>query len=379
MTIRSMGVEEELLLVEPGTGQPLAVAETALRLADSADDRQDDSGDDRQEGADGDVGGAIEFELQRQQLETSTKPCLELSELGEELRRRRSLAAEVAGRAGAQVTALATSPVPVEPQLVHKGRYLRMADAFGLTAYEQLTCGCHVHVSISSSDEGVAVLDRIRPWLPVLLALSANSPFWQGRDSAYASYRYQAWSRWPSAGVTEAFGSPEVYQQTVQQMVSTGALLDSGMVYFDARLSEHYPTLEVRVSDVCLYADDAALIAALARALVETEARRWRAGSAMIAHRIEVLRLAAWRASRSGLDDVLINPHTGLPEPAWAVANALLEHVRDALEEAGDAEAATELLGAVLTRGNGAAFQRRACRDGNLASVIEMTAAITTR
>jgi glutamate---cysteine ligase / carboxylate-amine ligase len=379
MTIRSMGVEEELLLVEPGTGQPLAVAETALRLADSADDRQDDSGDDRQEGADGDVGGAIEFELQRQQLETSTKPCFELSELGEELRRRRSLAAEVASRAGAQVTALATSPVPVEPQLVHKGRYLRMADAFGLTAYEQLTCGCHVHVSISSPDEGVAVLDRIRPWLPVLLALSANSPFWQGRDSAYASFRYQAWSRWPSAGVTEAFGSAEVYRQTVQQMVSTGALLDSGMVYFDARLSEHYPTLEVRVSDVCLYADDAALIAALARALVETEARRWRAGSAMIAHRIEVLRLAAWRASRSGLDDVLINPHTGLPEPAWAVANALLEHVRDALEEAGDAEAATELLGAVLTRGNGAAFQRRACRDGSLASVIEMTAAITTR
>jgi carboxylate-amine ligase len=379
MTIRSMGVEEELLLVEPGTGQPLAVAETALRLADSADDRQHDSGDDRQAGADGDVGGAIEFELQRQQLETSTKPCFDLSELGEELRRRRSLAAEVASRAGAQVTALATSPVPVEPQLVHKGRYLRMADAFGLTAYEQLTCGCHVHVSISSPDEGVAVLDRIRPWLPVLLALSANSPFWQGRDSAYASFRYQAWSRWPSAGVTEAFGSPEVYQQTVQQMVSTGALLDSGMVYFDARLSEHYPTLEVRVSDVCLYADDAALIAALARALVETEARRWRAGSAMIAHRIEVLRLAAWRASRSGLDDVLINPHTGLPEPAWAVANALLEHVRDALEEAGDAEAATELLGAVLTRGNGAAFQRRACRDGSLASVIEMTAAITTR
>jgi carboxylate-amine ligase len=150
-----------------------------------------------------------------------------------------------------------------------------------------------VHVSISSPDEGVAVLDRIRPWLPVLLAISANSPFWQGRDSAYASYRYQAWSRWPSAGPTEPFGSTEVYRQTVQQMVSTGALLDSGMVYFDARLSEHYPTVELRISDVCLYADDAALIAALARALVETEARLWRAGSAIPAHRIEMLRLAS--------------------------------------------------------------------------------------
>jgi len=128
------------------------------------------------------------------------------------LRRCRSLAAEVAGRAGARIAALGTSPAPVLPQLVREGRYLEMARAFGLTAHEQLTCGCHVHVEISSADEGVAVLDRIRPWLPVLLALSANSPFWQGRDSEYASFRYQAWGRWPSAGPTEAFGTAEVLQ-----------------------------------------------------------------------------------------------------------------------------------------------------------------------
>jgi carboxylate-amine ligase len=365
MTVRSVGVEEELLLVEPGTGQPVAVAETALRSVDADDGRR--------EGTSGEAGEALEFELQRQQLETSTKPCFELSELAEELRRGRSLAAEAAGRAGALVAALGTSPVPVEPQLVRKGRYLQMAHAFGLTAYEQLTCGCHVHVGVSSPDEGVAVLDRIRPWLPALLALSANSPFWQGRDSTYASFR------WPSAGPTDAFGSAEAYQRTVQQMLSTGTLLDTGMVYFDARLSEHYPTVEIRVCDVCLYADDAALIAALARALVETEARRWRAGSAVPAQRIEMLRLAAWRASRSGLDDVLLDPRTGLPAPAPAVANTLLERVRDALDEAGDTDAVTELLGAVLTRGNGAAFQRSACRDGSLASVIESTAAITAR
>jgi carboxylate-amine ligase len=337
------------------------------------------SGDGRQVGMHGDAEESLEFELQRQQLETSTKPCFELSELGEELRRGRALAAGVAGRVGARVAALATSPEHVVPQLVRKGRYLRMAHAYGLTAYEQLTCGCHVHVSVSSPDEGVAVIDRIRPWLPVLLALSANSPFWQGRDSAYASFRYQAWIRWPSAGPTDVFGSAEAYRQAVRHMVSTGTLLDAGMVYFDARLSDHYPTVEIRVSDVCLYADDAVLIAALARALVETEARHWRAGSAIPAHRIEMLRLAAWRASRSSLDDVLLNPRTGLPEPALTVANTLLEHVRDALDEAGDADAVTELLGAVLARGNGAAFQRSACRDGGLSSVIESAAAITAR
>src|ERR1700744_1192638 len=313
MTVRSVGVEGELLLVEPGTGRPLAVAETALRAADADSGPTEDAG--------GKAGEPLEFELQRQHLETSTKPCFELGELGRELRRGRSISpqaagaggelggeapgggwfpAEAGGGAGAGVTALATCPVPVEPQLVRKGRYLRMAHAFGLTAYEQLTCACHVHIGISSPDEGVAVLDRIRPWLPVLLALSANSRFWQGRDSAYASFRYQAWSRWPSAGPTDAFGSPEVYQQTVRQMISTGTLLDAGMVYFDARLSEHYPTVEIRISDVCLYADDAALVAALARALVETEARRWQAGSAVPAHRIEMLRLAPRRGRPAG-------------------------------------------------------------------------------
>jgi glutamate---cysteine ligase / carboxylate-amine ligase len=330
MTVRSVGVEEELLLVEPGTGKPLAVAETALRTVDA--------GDQRQQNPDEDAGESLEFELQRQQLETSTKPCFELSELGGELRRGRSLVAEVAVRVGARVTALATSP-----------------------------------------DEGVAVIDRIRPWLPVLLALSANSPFWQGQDSAYASFRYQAWTRWPTAGPTDTFGSAEAYRETVQRMVRTGTLLDAGMVYFDARLSENYPTVEIRVSDVCLYADDAVLIAALARALVETEARHWRAGSAVPAHRIETLRLGTWRASRSGLDDVLLDPHTGIPEPAPTVVHVLLDHVRDALDEAGDADVVTELLGAVLDRGNGAAFQRNAHRDSSLASVIESTSAVTAR
>jgi carboxylate-amine ligase len=254
-----------------------------------------------------------------------------------------------------------------------------MARAFGLTAHEQLTCGCHVHVEISPADEGVAVLDRIRSWLPVLLALSANSPFWQGRDSEYASFRYQAWGRWPSAGPTEAFGTAEVYRETVRRMVASGTLLDTGMVYFDARLSEHYPTLEIRIADVCLYAGDAVLIAALSRALVETEARRWRAGAGVQHQRIEILRLAGWRASRSGLDDVLLNPLTGRPEPAATVARTLLDHVRDALDEAGEAAAVSDLLTAVLARGNGAAFQRSACRDGGMADMIDSAATATTR
>jgi glutamate---cysteine ligase / carboxylate-amine ligase len=377
MSLRRVGVEEELLLVEPGMGRPRAVAGTVLHAA-----RQVATGPGRGPGAGpvaGDAAPGLDFELQRQQLETNTQPCRALEELGREIRRCRALAAEAAGRAGAQVAALATSPVPVEPEMVAKGRYLKMAQAFGLTAHEQLTGGCHVHVEITSAEEGIAALDRIGPWLAILLALSANSPFWQGRDSSYASFRYQVQGRWPCSGPTEVFGSARAYQETVEQMVRTRTLLDPAMVYFDARLSQRYPTLEIRIADVCLHADDAVLIAALARALVETEARRWRQGQPLQPRRAELLRLAAWRASRSGLDDVLLHPRTGLPQPSAAVTNLLLEHLGDALADAGETGTVTDLLAAVLARGNGASFQRNTYRrSGHLPDIVTRATEATT-
>jgi glutamate---cysteine ligase / carboxylate-amine ligase len=377
MTVRSVGVEEELLLVEPQTGQPRAVAGTVLQAAQAAAE----SGDSAGAGAAGhDAPGTLDFELQQQQLETNTRPCRGLEDLGREVRRCRAWAAEAAQRAGVRVAALATSPVPAAPEVVAKSRYQKMAREFGLTAQELLTCGCHVHVEISSADEGVAALDRIGPWLAILLALSANSPFWQGRDSSYASFRYQAWNRWPSSGPTAAFGTAEIYHDTVRQMVATQTVLDPGMVYFDARLSQHQPTLEIRVADVCLHADDTVLIAALARALVETAARSWREQEPAPRRRAELLRLAAWRASRSGLDDALLSPVTGRPEQAAAIAAMLLDHVRDALADAGDSDTAAELLAAILARGTGAAFQRDAYRrSSHLPSVATIAAAITAR
>jgi carboxylate-amine ligase len=253
-----------------------------------------------------------------------------------------------------------------------------MAELFGLTAHEQLTCGCHVHVGISDADEGVAVLDRAGSWLATLLALSANSPFWQGRDSEYESFRYQVWGRWPSSGPAGPFGTSRAYRETIEQMVGSGTLIDPGMVYFDARLSERYPTVEIRIADVCLRAEDAVLVAALARALVETEARSWREGKPASPARTELLRLAAWRASRSGLDDTLLHPVTGKPGPATTVVGMLLDHCRDALSDTGDADTVAALLTDLLARGNGASFQRSVYqRSGRLPEVINDAVTVT--
>ncbi|GAA2457104.1 glutamate--cysteine ligase [Actinomadura vinacea] len=362
MRPRTFGVEEELLLVDPASGAPRAVSDKVIRCA-RAHGRAPLAGCC--------TAGIFETELQREQLETGTPPCTSLDELAVHVRDAREAAAVAASGADAAVAALATCPVEVHPSLTPSLRYRRMAAAYGLTADEQLTCGCHVHVAIASPDEGVAVLDRIRPWLPPLLALSANSPFWQGHDSGYVSWRQQVWWRWPSSGPTQLFGSAKNYRATVDTLLGTGALLDEGMIYFDARLSRRYPTVEVRVADVCLRSADTVLVAALVRALVDTAAREWRAEVPPDSVRTDLLRLAMWRASRSGLDGDLVHPVTHRAAPAREVIGVLLDHVRPALERYGDLETAERLLAQVLREGNGARRQRRVYRHaGDMAEVV---------
>jgi glutamate---cysteine ligase / carboxylate-amine ligase len=272
---------------------------------------------------------------------------------------------------GVRVAALGTSPLPSDPHPVQLRRFVAMTEEYGLTAREQLTCGCHIHVFVESDEEGVAVLDRMRIWLPVLIALSANSPFWHGQDTGYASYRSQVWSRWPTAGPLEILGSPDAYHQLVYDMVSTGVALDEGMIYFDARLSRHYPTLEIRIADVCLRPQNTVLLAGIARGLVETAAREWRKGIDPVAVPAALLRLAGWKASRWGLRGELLDPVTSRPGPALAVVNALLNHIREALEDIGDLERVEELMDDLLYAGTGAVRQLEVIhRTGDLEAVV---------
>ncbi|MFI6055854.1 glutamate--cysteine ligase [Streptomyces violascens] len=364
--MRTVGVEEELLMVSARTGEVLAlstvvVSPPASRTSDDAEEQ------------------GFEKELQKEQVEFATRPLTSMSRIEEEIVRRRREAASRAEQAGATVAAMATSPVPVQPSLDLGERHTWVAKNFGLTAREQLTCGCHVHVAVESDDEGVAVLDRIRPWLAVLTAISGNSPFWQGEDSGYSSYRSRVWNRWPSAGPTEVFGSADRYHRHVESMIATGALRDAGMIYFDARLSARYPTVEIRVADVCLQPSTTVLIAALVRALVETAAAAWRAGRPPAPVSAGLLRLASWRAARSGLTGPLVDPRTMQESLAGDVVEALLAHVQDALAASGDLDRVRRTLAQLAAQGTGADRQREIHRrQRSLRAVVRECARITT-
>ncbi len=373
MTImRSVGVEEELLLVDASSGRARALAGEVLARAE-----RDGSTGAGAASAD-EVTGGIEGELQQEQVETQTSPVTDLSLLGRELRRWRARAAAAAAPLGCHIAAVGLSPLPVHPHPATSERYQRMAGQFGLTAQEQLTCGCHVHVSVSDDEEGVAVLDRIRVWLPVLLAVSANSPFSDGLDTGYASYRSQGQLRWPSAGPVDLFGSAAAYHQVVDAMVASRVLLDDGMVYFDARLSTAFPTVEIRAADVCLDPDDAVIVAALCRALVDTEARAWRSGDPAPQVPTSILRLASWQAARHGLDGRLLDPHTGRPRVGPEVLRQLVDHVRWSLERHGDVERVDDGVDRLLAWGTGATRLRRELdRTGRLEDVVAQAARLT--
>lgn len=351
MAVRQVAIEEELLLTDAETGHLVPAAHRAVRVARSAThDEVDDAGSATQ---------PVEQELFPPQLETATRPFVELDELLEDVCRCRAIAATGAEAAGAVITAVAT-PVLATDTLAptRKPRYERIVEEFGATGRRALVCGMHVHVDIDDDEEGVAVLDRLRPWLPVLLALSVNSPFGWGRDTGYASWRSRVWSRWPTAGPAEPFGDASGYRAATEALIGSGAAFDAGMLYFDARLAASFPTVEVRVADVCTEADDAVLIAALSRGLVETGARQWRRGEALPHWRTDLLRAAHWRASRYGVSSQLVHPVEQRLAPAREVVEALLAYVEAALDSAGDGAWVRAAYERLLARGTGASRQR---------------------
>ena len=341
----TLGVEEEFLVVDAASG---ALVPRARDVIGPAMRR---------------IGAAVTTELNLCQIEIGTEICTSLSDLGDELTRLRRGLTDAAAEVGCRIAAVGTHPFsPWEHARidVENERYERMEADYQLLAREQVICGCHVHVGIDDRDLAIAVMNRVRGWLPALLALSANSPFWQGVDTGYASYRTQIWQRWPTAGMPPELESRAEFDLVLAEMVATGVISDGTYLYWYVRPSARFDTLEFRVADVCLSADDTLVLAGLIRALTWTCAKEIADGSPPLRQRRDVLDAAMWQASRYGLSGELLDPSTVSPRPAVDVVRALVDHVRPGLEAHGDDDSVGALVDTILADGNGAERQRRA-------------------
>jgi glutamate---cysteine ligase / carboxylate-amine ligase len=351
----TLGAEEELHLIDLDSWELSARAPQLLSRLPSA---------------------SYSAEIQRTTVETNTAVVTSLSELREELLRLRKGLVNAAGREGLGVAAVGTAPRSTfaDFELTTTGRYSRMQEQYRLLVDEQLICGTQVHVGVSDRHLAVEIAQRIARDLPVLLALSASSPFWNGSDTGYASIRTTIWQRWPTAGATGPLASAAEYDELIADLIGSGVIADAKMAYFDVRPSAHAPTLELRVCDACPLVDDAVLIAGLFRAMVRAAELDVGAGRPYVPAPAPLHRAAIWQAARSGLSrdlvDSALHPR---PRPAAVVVRELVERLRPQLEELGDWGAVTELTETTLARGNSADRQRAALAErGDVDDVMRL-------
>lgn len=351
----TVGVEEEFILVDLRSGR-LAPRSPAV-LADIAAHPDQ-----------------VQFEFSQYQVETSTPVCRSVDEAADHLERLRAIMVSAAARQGAQPIGTGTPvlPYPMPPARVDAPRYHRIAREFGSLTDTHTMCGCHVHVGIADRAVAVDLSNHLRGWLPLLLALSANSPFSDGRDTGYASWRAVLLSRWPGAGIPPVFSSVADYERAVSMLVASGAALDRAMVYWHIRPSHHLPTLEIRVFDAPGTVTEAALFAALSRALVGTALRDIRAGRAAPMISQHDLHVAVWSAARTGLGGPCFDPLAGGVVSAGEAIAVLLEYVRPALAASGDLARVLHGLSFLRRNGSGASRQRRAfARRGLISDVVD--------
>lgn len=353
----TLGVEEEFLLVDGVSGRPFPGASAVLAQATERF-----------------PGTAVHPELMETQVEASTGVCTTMAELRGQLRRARDRLSTAAGHERTRLVSSGTPPLTgTPPPVAPFDRFAHSARVYGGLLTDYQACGCHVHVGVPDRDTAVAVLNHLRPWLPTLLTLSGNSPFHGGNDTGYASWRMVQQSRFPGAGVPPWFASAAEHDARVSQLVDCGALMDTDMSFWLARPSPRLPTVELRVADAAITVEEAALQAALSRALVRTALTELSAGIEAPAVADQVAAAAVWSAARFGLRGHGVHPVGEHRLPAIELVHELLERVRPALEETGDFDAVRRYLTSVLRRGTGAERQRGAARGGS-GAVIRMLA-----
>ena len=360
----TLGIEEEYQIVDPQTRELSGRAGQIIPTAAAKLGKD-----------------TVQPEIHRSQVEIATSVCFTLKEARTELGRCRGTVIEAAAKDGKAIAAAGTHPFSDWKQqaITPKKRYLGIEKVLQQAIRELVIFGCHVHVGLEDRNVAIGVVNRARNYLSILLALSANSPFWLGEETGYASYRTELWYQVPLAGPPAVFENLDQYQDLVQALTTIGAIADATKIYWDIRLSEKFPTVEFRIADVCMTMDETIMLAGLVRGLTRTCYLETIGNQPFTPVRYELLRAAHWQAARYGLQGNLIDVVKQRSVPASELVHSFLDYLRPALKEFGDWEEVSSLVEKTLVSGNGAARQSQVYqRQNSYKDVVDYVVAQTS-
>jgi glutamate---cysteine ligase / carboxylate-amine ligase len=333
----TLGVEEELMIVD---------AET-LDLVNAIESLLDDTPQ-----------GAIKPELMESVLEIATEPCRTAAEAGEQLVALRHQVRDAAAAKGLRIGSAGTHPFAMweDQRIVARPRYRDLVSALRFVARQELIFGMHVHVGLDDPEKAVHVANGMRVHIPVLLALSANSPFWRADPTGLVSTRTPIFRAFPRVGIPPAYADWQDYQRRIEFMVDSGVMEDYTYLWYDVRPHPNFGTVEIRACDSQTRVEHTIALAALTQAMVKELAEHYESGQRLSDYPYEMLDENKWLASRHGLEGELVDLPSNERVATKELARRLLDRLRHHAQDLGGADA-LEGVEDLLARGNGAARQ----------------------
>jgi carboxylate-amine ligase len=335
----TVGIEEELMILDP----------ESYALVNAIDELVQET-----------PVGEIKPELMESVLEISTNPCADMREAAAELRALRRQVRDIADKKGLTIGSSGTHPTALweEQRITKAPRYRDLVEALRFVARQEIIFGLHVHVGIDDAEKAIHVANGMRVHVPILLALSANSPYWRGDDTGLASTRMPIFRAFPRVGIPPYYDGWDDYERRINFMVDTGVMSDYTWLWYDVRPHPNFGTVEVRAMDAQTHVEHTLGLAALIQAMVKELAEHYEAGKQLSDYPYEMLDENKWLATRHGLEGELVD----LPDRETVPTKALARRLYDRLKEhAQDLGAASELDGVLdlLDNGNGAFRQRK--------------------
>jgi carboxylate-amine ligase len=333
----TIGIEEELMIVDASSFELVNAIESLLE--DAPD-------------------GEIKPELMESVLEIATKPCANAAEAGSQLRSLRRQVRDAAALRGLAIGSAGTHPFAMweDQRIAARTRYRELVSALRFVARQELIFGLHVHVGVDDPDKAIHVADGMRVHLAVLLALSANSPFWRADTTGLASTRMPIFRQFPRVGVPPSYRDWAHYEREIEFMISSGVMEDYTYLWYDVRPHPKFGTVEIRVCDAQTRVEHTLALAALIQAMVKELSDHFEAGRHLGEYPWQMLDENRWLAARHGLEGELVDLPSNQRVQTKALARRLVDRLR---EHAQDLGSAAELDGIddLLQRGNGAARQ----------------------